>query len=68
MTPPPGAQRASGTGSYRSVAALQLGRNVYVLRAFQKKSRKGIATPKHDVDLIKRRYKEAKELAEDEEG
>jgi phage-related protein len=53
--------------AYRSVVALQLGRNIYVLHAFQKKSRKGITTPKHDVDLIKQRYKEAKELAEDEE-
>jgi phage-related protein len=33
----------------------------YVLHAFQKKSKKGIATPKHDVELIKQRYAEAKE-------
>jgi phage-related protein len=32
----------------------------------QKKSKKGIATVKSDVDLIKQRYKEAKELAEHE--
>ncbi len=30
--------------------------------AFQKKAKKSIATPKQDVDLIKQRYKEAKEL------
>jgi phage-related protein len=54
--------------AYRVLAALQLGRSIYVLRAFQKKSKKGIATPKRDVDLIKQRYKEAKELAEDEQG
>ena len=54
--------------AYRTVVALQLGRSIYVLHAFQKKSKKGIATPKHDVDLIKQRYKEAKELAEDEQG
>jgi len=53
--------------AYRTVVALQLGRNIYVLHAFQKKSKKGIATPKQDVDLIKQRYKEAKELAEDEQ-
>ena len=47
--------------------AVQLGRNIYVLHAFQKKSKKGIATPKPDVDLIKQRYKEAKELAEHEQ-
>jgi phage-related protein len=54
--------------AYRTVVALQLGRTIYVLHAFQKKSKKGIATPKHDVDLIKQRYKEAKELAEHEQG
>jgi phage-related protein len=53
--------------AYRTVVALQLGRNIYVLHAYQKKSKKGIATPKQDVDLIKQRYKEAKELAEDEQ-
>jgi phage-related protein len=54
--------------AYRTVVALQLGRTIYVLHAFQKKSKKGIVTPKQDVDLIKQRYKEAKELAEDEQG
>ena len=54
--------------AYRTVVALQLGSTIYVLHAFQKKSKKGIATPKQDVDLIKQRYKEAKELAEDERG
>lgn len=53
--------------AYRTVLAVQLGRNIYVLHAFQKKSKKGIATPKSDVDLIKQRYKEAKELAEYED-
>ena len=50
--------------AYRTVTAVQLGKKIYVLHAFQKKSKKGIATPKPDVDLIKKRYKEAKELAE----
>jgi phage-related protein len=54
--------------AYRTVVALQLGRRIYVLHAFQKKSKKGIATPKQDVDLIRQRYKEAKELVEDEQG
>lgn len=56
-----------GTNAYRTVLAVQLGRKIYVLHAFQKKSKKGIETPKHDVDLIRQRYKEAKELAKDEE-
>jgi phage-related protein len=53
--------------AYRAVVAVQLGRNIYVLHAFQKKSKRGIATPKHDVDLIKRRFAEAKEIAKYEE-
>jgi phage-related protein len=53
--------------AYRTVLAVQLGRKIYVLHAFQKKSKKGIATPKPDVDLIKQRYKEAKELAKHEQ-
>lgn len=52
--------------AYRCVQAVQLGEKIYILHAFQKKSRKGIATPKQDVDLIKQRYKEAKELADNE--
>ena len=48
--------------AYRCVQAVQLGEKIYVLHAFQKKSKKGISTPKQDVDLIKQRYKEAKEL------
>src|SRR5258708_29919453 len=53
--------------AYRTVLAVQLGEIIYVLHAFQKKSKKGIATPKHDVDLIKQRYAEAEELAKDEQ-
>jgi phage-related protein len=30
---------------------------IYVLHAFQKKSKKGIATPKTEIDLIERRLK-----------
>jgi phage-related protein len=49
--------------AYRVVLALQLGKRIYVLHAFQKKSKKGIATPKREIDLIKQRYVEAQELA-----
>lgn len=48
--------------AYRCIQAVQLGETIYVLHAFQKKAKKGIATPKQDVDMIKKRYKEAKEL------
>jgi phage-related protein len=52
--------------AYRTVLAVQLGERIYVLHAFQKKSKKGIATPKSHRYLIKKRYTEAKELAENE--
>lgn len=50
------------SNTYRLVYAVQIGMRLYVLHAFQKKSKKGIATPKKDVDLITRRYKEAVEM------
>ncbi len=55
------------TNAYRTVLAVQLGKKIYVLHAFQKKSKSGIKTPQKDIDLIKRRYMDAKELAKHEE-
>ena len=45
--------------TYRTVYAVQIGECLYVLHAFQKKSPKGIKTAQKDIDLIKKRYKEA---------
>lgn len=53
--------------AYRVVLAVQTGTRIYVLHAFQKKSKKGIETPMRDVDLIKKRYTEAQELAREYE-
>ena len=53
--------------AYRTVVAVQLGTKLYVLHAFQKKSKRGVETPKRDVERIKQRYREAKELASHEE-
>ena len=53
------------TNTYRAVYAVKIGEDVYVLHAFQKKSKKGIATPKQDVDLIKARYKKALDVEKD---
>jgi phage-related protein len=47
--------------TYRAVYTVKLASAVYVLHAFQKKSHKGIATPKSDIDLIKARLKQAEE-------
>ena len=49
------------TDTYRAVYAVQIGEHIYVLHAFQKKSKQGIKTPKQDVDMIKRRYRDAAE-------
>jgi phage-related protein len=35
---------------------------IYVLHAFQKKSKSGIATPQKDIDLIRRRFAEAQRI------
>jgi phage-related protein len=48
--------------TYRAVYTVRLARRVYVLHAFQKKSKKGIETPKHVIDLIKARLKEAERV------
>jgi len=47
------------SGAYRAVYTAQLGDVVYVLHVFQKKSKRGIATPKPDIDLIRRRLADA---------
>lgn len=53
--------------SYRTVYTVKFRGTVYALHAFQKKSRKGITTPKADIDLINARLKRAKEF-HDREG
>ena len=45
--------------AYRTVYAVQIGRRIYVLHAFQKKSKQGIKTPRQDVNVIEQRYKQA---------
>jgi phage-related protein len=45
--------------TYRAVYTVKFRRMVYVLHVFQKKSKKGIATPKHEIDLIRARLKTA---------
>ena len=54
--------------AYRVVLAVQIGRRIYILHAFQKKSKKGVETSKRDVDLIRKRYTEAQELAHEYEN
>ena len=45
--------------TYRAVYTIRFAAVVYVLHAFQKKSKSGIKTPRHETDLIARRLKTA---------
>ena len=45
--------------TYRAVYTVRFAGVIYVLHAFQKKSKKGIQTPKHDIEVIKARLKVA---------
>jgi phage-related protein len=47
--------------TFRAVYTVKFAKVVYVLDAFQKKSKKGAKTPKGDIDRIKRRLKAAEE-------
>jgi phage-related protein len=40
---------------------VRFGDAVYVLHAFKKKSKQGIKTPHSDIDLVKRRLKDAEQ-------
>jgi phage-related protein len=51
--------------TYRAVYTVRFEGIVYVLHAFQKKSKHGIATPKQDVELIEARLKRAKKHYEE---
>jgi phage-related protein len=51
-------------GTYRAVYTVRFPSAVYVLHAFQKKAKRGIATPKQDLDLIRSRLRRARELDE----
>jgi phage-related protein len=69
---PPSAKPLKGLGSglvelvedfdgdtYRAIYTVRFLEAVYVLHAFKKKSKRGISTPKGDIDLIKRRLRDA---------
>jgi phage-related protein len=54
--------------SYRAVYTVRFERAVYVLHVFQKKSKRGIATPKSDLDLIRQRLKVAEQAVKESES
>jgi phage-related protein len=49
------------TDTYRAVYTVQFTGAVYVLHAFQKKSKRGVEMPKGEIELVKARLKLAKE-------
>lgn len=56
------------SGTYRVVYTVEMAEFIFVLHAFQKKSKSGIATPKQEIDLVKRRLKEADALYKELKG
>lgn len=50
------------TDTYRAIYTVRFGDTIYVLHAFQKKSKSGAATPRAEIELIKIRLKQAEEL------
>ena len=50
--------------TYRAVYTVRFRGAVYVLHAFQKKSKQGIKTPQADIRLIKQRLRDAKAIHE----
>ena len=49
--------------TFRAVYTLRYADAVYVLHAFQKKSKTGRETPQRDIELIKQRLREAEQIA-----
>ncbi len=49
------------TDTYRAVYTVRFREVVYVLHCFQKKSKQGRETPKHDVELVKDRLRRAEQ-------
>ena len=50
---------------FRAVYTLRYAEAVYVLHTFQKKSKTGRETPRRDMELIKRRLREAERIAKE---
>jgi len=53
--------------TFRAVYTVRLADKIYVLHAFQKKSKHGIATPKTEIELIERRLKHAIAISQGKE-
>ncbi len=52
--------------AYRAVYTVKLKKGIYVLHAFQKKSKHGIATPRPDMELIRQRLAKARQMDQED--
>lgn len=50
------------TDAYRKIYAVQIGTAIWVVHAFQKKSTKGIETPYKEMELVRARLKQIREM------
>jgi phage-related protein len=48
--------------AFRVIYAVQFADEIWVIHGFQKKSKRGIKTPKQEIDLVKDRLKRLKEV------
>ena len=55
------------SGTYRAVYTVSIGDSIYVIHAFQKKSKAGIATPKFEIELVRQRLKELRSVVKNAE-
>lgn len=51
--------------TYRAVYTVRFASAVFVLHVFEKRSKRGIATPKSDMDLIRARLRVAEQIAKE---
>ncbi len=51
-------------GTFRVVYAVQIGLKLWVVHAFQKKSKTGIKTAQHDINLVRHRLKQLRDEAQ----
>jgi phage-related protein len=52
-------------GTYRAVYSVKFSEAVFVLHVFQKKRKRGVATPKPDMNIIRERLKVAEQVAQE---
>jgi len=53
--------------TFRAVYTVRFPRAVYVLHVFQKKSKRGIATPQREIELVKRRLAQVVKVEAEQE-